>query len=185
MTAAAGCHLCMALSVCSLQHMQQMKQSEQTTGRTLTQSRSRLMWTHRDMAPDRCRVKSVWEKGVRHIQSNVASCISHWRSSSNSSTWTEPPSRSAVRCDPKVSLLVTGVGWNSLPLGSGDLTQRAKGVEAGGDEVVRKSMVGERRSWGEGRSSVGRGGEKLEVWRNEGQGGGEWIKKKKQKQKKL
>lgn len=36
------------------------------------------------------------------------------------STWTEPPSLSAVRCDPRSSLLVTGVGWDSLPLGSGD-----------------------------------------------------------------
>lgn len=37
-----------------------------------------------------------------------------------SSTWTEPPSLSAVTWDPRVSLLVTGVGWDSLRLGSGD-----------------------------------------------------------------
>lgn len=35
-------------------------------------------------------------------QSHAAPCAS--------STWTEPPSLSAVRCDPSVSLLVTGVG---------------------------------------------------------------------------
>lgn len=44
-------------------------------------------------------------------KTNYASCIRHQsRSSSSSSTWTEPPSLSAVRCDPRVSLLVTGVG---------------------------------------------------------------------------
>lgn len=82
--------------------------------------------------------------GQTHTRNYEASCISHQSSSSSSSsTWTEPPSRSAVRCDPRVSLLVTGVGWDSLPLGSGDLTQRAKkGVEAGGGEVVRKGGKG-------------------------------------------
>jgi len=47
------------------------------------------------------------------------------------STWTEPPSLSAVRCDPRSSLLVTGVGWDSLPLGSGDWhdSNGGKGVE--------------------------------------------------------
>lgn len=36
------------------------------------------------------------------------------------STWTDPPSLSAVRWEPSSSRLVTGVGWDSLPLPSGD-----------------------------------------------------------------
>lgn len=48
------------------------------------------------------------------------------------STWTEPPSLSAVRCDPRSSLLVTGVGWDSLPLGSGDWHDSNGGRGVGG-----------------------------------------------------
>jgi len=48
------------------------------------------------------------------------------------STWTEPPSLSAVRCDPRSSLLVTGVGWDSLPLGSGDWHDSNGGKEVEG-----------------------------------------------------
>lgn len=147
----------------------------------------------RDWAPDRqAEWSQVWEGGQIHIQNYVASCISHRSSSSSSSsTWTEPPSRSAVRCDPRVSLLVTGVGWDSLPLGSGDLTQRAKRVEAGGREVVRRRRRGggRRRLWGEGSGGWGWGnvvgeGVRVKVWREGQGGGGEWMKKKKkQKQK--
>lgn len=120
--------------------------------------------------------------------------MSHQSSScSSSSTWTEPPSRSAVRCDPRVSLLVTGVGWDSLPLGSGDLTQRAKRVEAGGCEVVRrergvKKFVGVMgqgvREWRVRERQCGwRGwGQKCgRTMRGVGEGG--WIKKKEKKNK--
>lgn len=132
--------------------------------------------------------------GQTHRQTYMASCMSHQSSScSSSSTWTEPPSRSAVRCDPRVSLLVTGVGWDSLPLGSGDLTQRAKRVEAGGCEVVRrergvKKFVGVMgqgvREWRVRERQCGwRGwGQKCgRTMRGVGEGG--WIKKKKRKTK--
>lgn len=147
------------------------KQNRQSTG---TQGFKRILQTHRESR------RSTWQAGrqcgvsvclcggrARHIQKYVASCISHQgsSSSSSSSTWTEPPSRSAVRCDPRVSLLVTGVGWDSLPLGSGDLMQRAKRVEAGGSEVVRRRRRrGGRRLWecgvwgGEGRGRTRRRG---------------------------
>lgn len=36
------------------------------------------------------------------------------------STWTDPPSLSAVRWEPSSSRLVTGVGCDSLPFPSGD-----------------------------------------------------------------
>lgn len=155
MAVSAGCQLCIFL-LCGLQQLSQMKQWEKTEH---AERWRRGVWCkHRvsqDRAPGRSgSVKSAWE-GRSDIESNVASCICHLSSSSSSSsTWTEPPSRSAVRCDPKVSLLVTGVGWDSLPLGSGDLTQRVKRVEAGGREVVRRRRGGERRLWGEGWGNV-------------------------------
>lgn len=105
-----------------------------------------------DWAGSVCGV-SVSGRGGQNKQTQekqtAASCISDQRGSSvsisSSSTWTEPPKRSAVRCDPKVSLLVTGVGWDSLPLGSGDLTQKCKkkGTEPGGGKVRKR-----RRRWG-------------------------------------
>lgn len=119
---------------------------------------------NQDRAADRQQC-GVSAKGVRtHNLKNKnyrPSCISHQNSSS---TWTEPPSLSAVRCDPRVSLLVTGVGWDSLPLGSGDLTQRAKRVEAGGHKVTEG--VGEEMWW------VGC------VWKNKEEGS-DWKKKRK------
>lgn len=119
----------------------------------------------RTASEDRQAMWSRWGGRVDH-KIHMESCISHQSSSrSSSGTWTEPPSRSAVRCDPRVSLLVTGVGWDSLPLGSGDLTQRAnKGVGgrwAGSDEnrerrgwrmQVRWRVRGE---FGEGKSGRG------------------------------
>lgn len=121
-----------------LQQMRRMKKQKQTQ-----QSKHRHIGIKesQDKAPERQAVWGQCKKGSKHTQKNYsASCISHQSSSSStsSSTWTEPPSLSAVRCDPRVSLLVTGVGWDSLPLGSGDLTQRAKRVEAGVREVMRK-----------------------------------------------
>lgn len=122
-------------------------------------------------------------RGVR-TQKNYASCIRHpsSSSSSSSSTWTEPPSLSAVRCDPRVSLLVTGVGWDSLPLGSGDLTQRAK--KGGLRQVVAKWWKEE---WvGGGGGVVGRVCERM--WQGGGREGGEgwgWLKEKKKGHKKI
>lgn len=115
---------CLALSAISLQ-------AARTTHRALElqHQESRRTQTGRESV----------KRGEKNRQNYVDSCSSQQSSSSSSScTWTEPPSRSAVRCDPRVSLLVTGVGWDSLPLGSGDLTQRAKRVEVDGREVVRK-----------------------------------------------
>lgn len=148
------------------------------TCRALTQGVKTVWCKHResqDREPGRSgSVKSVWE-GRSDIESNAGSCICHRSSSSSSSssTWTEPPSRSAVRCDPKVSLLVTGVGWDSLPLGSGDLTQRAKRVEAGGREVVRRRRGGEKKVVGwRARQCGGTGEREYEMLREKGQEGG-------------
>lgn len=75
-------------------------------------------------------------------------------------------------------------------MGSGDLTQRAKRVEAGGCEVVRrergvKKVVG---VMGQGVKSEGKAmwlkRVRAEMWKdNERRGGGGGVKKKKRKQK--
>lgn len=67
-----------------------------------------------------------------------------------SGTWTEPPSPSAVRCDPSGSLL-TGVGWDSLRLGSGDWANKPTGTYSGVEGCVTQTGVGVRDD-GKGRS---------------------------------
>lgn len=156
--------------------------SESKQNRALTHRDSNcLKQAHRkrfrtDHLTDRLSEVRAREEGGSdtHKKNYMATCMSHQSGSSSisSNTWTEPPSRSAVRCDPRVSLLVTGVGWDSLPLGSGDLTQRAKRVEAGGGEVVKR-----------GGEDVGSGGEAM-WWEGRGwgaRGKGEWVKKKQNK----
>lgn len=129
---------------------------------------------------DRQAMWSRWGGRVDH-KIHMESCISHQSSSrSSSGTWTEPPSRSAVRCDPRVSLVVTGVGWDSLPLGSGDLTQRA-------NKGVWRQMG--RKWWKTGRGGVEDAGEVKgqrwiwwrKEWKRQQGRGGEWMKKKETK----
>lgn len=130
-----------------------------------------------------CKQCGFGEKRGSLSQNYMHSCISY-QSSSSSGTWTEPPSRSAVRCDPIVSLLVTGVGWDSLPLGSGDLIQSrtCRGRWAGSSENKGggrgERVAGEVRGQGWGDVLYWKG-----VREQHGGRGSKWIKKKKRKTK--